>query len=564
MKQYNKLYHLLYRVRNSLFFRILCVSYAILLLFTHKDNFFSGWIYLIFFILYISGYIYLAYYTKSVKANSIRLLWDYFFIIVISYGKNVTEISTAIFTLLPVYNAINFTGNKRSPLLLISCAMLSYIFLYYAYYHNIPIAWGFLGLFCIDYYSSVRWKTELVSDNLMDIIDDFYSNAQKPHSIYEKAIEQINIMLKKHKKSILEIFCFVLNDDKFNIVNSSKQVISYHVEMNSKTINLLRIKGYVNNISFQYDNMSSKYNYGVYIKSVSNTGIKEYLFIVVLSKGLDIYDEFSGIKVLLQTFFTRIAKLLHNESKLAEMKRASMREIRNRSRFVEQSVNTMHFIRNRLSPYLNLLQLIEEKRKADLETKQVIDQMIIKQYKTAKHELEQVVLQANFLLERENNPFSFQDLSTYSVMKIVTKIRNVWKEYFKEEDLDVQKLDIEECNRLCINTNMNGLDLLFSDWISNMSKHKNKYASCSLYIEQNHFVIEFNNDYLCQERDLVALINDLNLDDRKQITRRTTHGIYFIKQVIDELQIAHAALKKSVNEISVLTLTFKFQFVDHE
>lgn len=359
MKQYNRFYHLLYRIRNSLYFRFLCISYAIFLC-IFNENYFPQWLYLVSTILYLAGYIYLAYFAKSIKANSIRLLWDYVFIIFISYEKNVTDISTSIFILLPVYNAINFTGNRRSPILLIGCATFSYVFIYYSYFHSIPVFWGFLGLLCIDYYSSIRWKTELISDNLMDIIDDFYSNVKKPHSIYGQAIDQINIVLKKN--SVNGIFCFVLNGEAINIVNSSKQVIFYHIDIDSKQMDFLRTRGFKHNITFQYDFTRSEFNYCIYIKSPSNTGTKEYLFILDLSKNLTFYDEFSGVKGLLQTFFTRIAKLLHNESILIDRKRSSMKEIRNRNRFVEQSVNTMHFIRNRLSPYRNLLQLIDERK----------------------------------------------------------------------------------------------------------------------------------------------------------------------------------------------------------
>lgn len=68
-------------------------------------------------------------------------------------------------------------------------------------------------------------------------------------------------------------------------------------------------------------------------------------------------------------------------------------------------------------------------------------------------------------------------------------------------------------------------------------------------------VIKFLNDYKSSDREIKELISDFNKDDRQQITRRTTHGIYIMKQIINELNIKHQVAKEKIGDIDVLSLS---------
>ena len=240
-----------------------------------------------------------------------------------------------------------------------------------------------------------------------------------------------------------------------------------------------------------------------------------------------------------------------------------MLDIRNKARFVEQSVRTMHFLRNSLSAYKNLTQQIDAKQSCKSEEmRRKIDSLIIKNNKCAKNELEKITKRADFLLEKDKNPFEIEELKPYSFIDIFTELRNVWNESFSDEIIEIENIDVERCEKYKINSNFEGLDILFSDWISNMSKYKNDCVWCNVSVKENNLIIKFENDYTCTEDKITQLISDLNEEDRRLITRRTTQGIYLIKKAITELNINHKAYKAKREECGdtiVLALTLEMK-----
>lgn len=224
---------------------------------------------------------------------------------------------------------------------------------------------------------------------------------------------------------------------------------------------------------------------------------------------------------------------------------------------------TMHFLRNSLSAYKNLTQQIDAKQSCQSEEmKRKIDSLIIKNNKCAKNELEKITKRADFLLEKDKNPFEIEELKPYSFIDIFTELRNVWNESFSDERIEIENIDVERCEKYKINSNFEGLDILFSDWISNMSKYKNNCVWCNVSVKENNLIIKFENDYTCTEDKITQLISDLNEDDRRLITRRTTHGIYLIKKAITELNINHKAYKAKREECGdtiVLALTLEMK-----
>lgn len=136
------------------------------------------------------------------------------------------------------------------------------------------------------------------------------------------------------------------------------------------------------------------------VRSIQGEDVTDYVFILVLKRRLPVYRLLSGVLFLIETFFTRIAKVLHNEKKLRQIKRETIKDLRNKARFVERSVNTMHFIRNRLSPYKTLIQTIDMRYKSSQDMKEKLDKIIMQQNKIAQKELEQIISKANYLLEK--------------------------------------------------------------------------------------------------------------------------------------------------------------------
>lgn len=565
MNNYNTFFNSILRRKNSIYYRVLCLAYAVFFIITN-NNYFNGWVYLTIMFLYFVIYLSLISSFRN-SSDTIRLLLDYTFITLIVFGRNPNDISVLVFILLPIFNAINFTGKKRNPILLFTCALLSYVII------NIPdefkcfdvlsVILSFVSLLIIDIYSSSRWKANLFSQTLLDIVDKYYLVIDKPYKIFKEAVKRINKYLETD--IIQDIYCFEKDNDTFNILTSSNFIFNFVLELSDRNNTALNHELLVDNVKFEYDGKVSKYNMAYLAECSSNffSGRKQYLFIVTLTGPLPF--SLIGYDCLLVPFFRRIAKFLLSESSLKELKRKTMLDIRNKARFVEQSVRTMHFLRNSLSAYKNLTQQIDAKQSCKSEDmRKKIDALIIKNNKYAKQELEKITKRADFLLEKDKNPFDIEELKPYSFVDILTELRNVWNESFTDDIIEIENIDIEKYGKYKIISNFEGLDILFSDWISNMFKYKNKYARCAVSLNGNNLTIRFENDYNCTEDKINQLISDLNEDDRKLITRRTTHGIYLIKKAITELNINHNAYKYNRNDCDTIILTLTLEMIKNE
>lgn len=550
MKNIHEIANAIFRKRNSIFFRLLCVVYGVLIILFSAENYYPLWAYFLAMIGYVVIYVLLLF-----KNDKIRLIFDYLFIIFVVYGKPIGDISITVFVLFPIFNAINFSGKKRNPYILLVCSLIVYYFLSISMgkinYSSILIA--FLGLFCIDYYSSLRWKLNILSQRLLDRIDDFYVILGKPHSIYSKAISDINDFLGR--EYVQNVFCLIKDEKQgFQIVNSSTFIFQFSLLLDEKKATALLNNDIITNIDFKYDNSLSIHNIVYPIVSTQNDEVCTYVFIVTLDSKLSFYWFLSGFIYLIEPFFNRVAKVLHNEKKLNDIKRETLKDIGNKARFVEQAVNTMHFIRNRLTPYKTLLELLEQKQQVRGDMANKIDEMIKSQCKTARQELNQIIFKANYLLEKDNNPFNYRELSYFSLGKIFSQIRSLWFESFEDSSFVTTNFNADVSEKYKIYSNFEGLDILFSDWITNMSKYKNQYSSCEVKIDNSLMKLIFTNDYTNTEQNIKELVDDLNSDDRQQIMRRTTHGLYIMKQIIQELNIGHKAYKKKCDNMSVLIL----------
>lgn len=531
MKRLNELADALYRKRNSIYFRLLCVCYALIIVLVHT-NIFPFWYYIVAILVYISFYYYLLF-----KNNYLRLLCDYLFILFTIWGKDNADITSLMFILLPIFNAINFSGTKRNPYLLSLYAMATYVVYVYPDIDVLSIIIAFSSVFFIDYYSALRWKLNIFQQKLLDHVDEFYTVVSKPHKIYNQAIADINEFLGRDY--VKNIFCMIRENGTLHIVNSSIFTFTFKISPNLIQEDKLKNNLIVYNVDFLYDKNKSEYNIVYPVRSIQGEDVTDYVFILVLKRRLPVYRLLSGVLFLIETFFTRIAKVLHNEKKLRQIKRETIKDLRNKARFVERSVNTMHFIRNRLSPYKTLIQTIDMRYKSSQDMKEKLDKIIMQQNKIAQKELEQIISKANYLLEKDNNPFSYNEMEFYSVGKIFALVRALWNESFQEQNFQIEEFNIEDTERYKILSNFDGLDILFSDWIGNMYKYQKGNVWCQIKIENEGMVIKFLNDYKSSDREIKELISDFNKDDRQQITRRTTHGIYIMKQIISELNIKH-------------------------
>ncbi|MDR2994437.1 MAG: hypothetical protein LBV11_11570, partial [Bacillus cereus] len=474
---------------NSFIFRGLLSLYSIYLIYTY-DDIIPGWICITIALLYpIIVFGFLSQHTK------LRLFVDFIFIFLIISYKPILNVDAYFFTLLPIINNVNFTGRKRSYfllygmtiLLIMATSYISYQKLIYIQY--IP---PLLFLILINAYTDTRAKYKYFIERLVGQVDEFYTNSEmisKPYEVYKGVIDEINLFFKKEIVDSIICFTRLTEYNKYVMVNASKTIIEYSF---AKTDELDDIEEKIvkTNIEIIVNGNSYKRNY-VYFLSILST---EYLFILNLKRPFPFYYNLISGDLLFFQFFKKYSKLLLSEKKMMDIERNRKKELSNIVKFAHNSATTMHFIRNRFSSPSNLAAIIK-RIITEIPTKYRV--LVEKEIKTTEHELESLKRKAEYLLNKDNNPISMSNSEYLDVVQVFSLLRKNWNFYFPNLSIGVKNnlnVDILD-NSLRIKTNVDGFELILTDWISNMKKYSmnEKYLSLDFIMESDMLVLRFTN-----------------------------------------------------------------------
>ena len=218
----------------------------------------------------------------------------------------------------------------------------------------------------------------------------------------------------------------------------------------------------------------------------------------------------------------------------------------------------MHFIKNKLSPLNNLIAVLQEQH---IEKENVayeddsIKTFILKELKKSDKNLDKIIKTASVILNKENNPFTFSNLKDIKPVDIFWVIENLSDDFFNGECTLSFTWEIETLFKERVQYNKEGLYILLTDWFSNMKKYGNGYH-ISFKEDNENYIVVFSNTYKDEHKEKVLKIeSDFNLDDRKEIVRRRSHGIYQIKSTMEEMNL-NGKIATNKNRI-YFTLEFK-------
>lgn len=545
MKIY-KLIDFLQRKINSILFRLTIVAYAWLIIFIYSNPF--NW-YTYFFITLI--YIFL--YSKLLKRPILRLINDFLFLTTILYTHNPSSIVFYIFLCLPVINSINFSGEKKSVLLYIftiSC----YISLVYIhdgkintnhFVNLLPIA----ALWFINTYSHLRNKLALFREDLYDRIDAAHLNQQyltKPHRLYQLMTQTINEHIKS--QSIEDIYCINVRNSKAIVISGSTFVWKFKI-LSESIFESIEKKTLLLNEKVAINNKLSKKNIIIF----SSVHEEQYIYLITYNHNLPLYYIAIGFFMTLKPSLDKISGILLINRELQEISSKEMIKIAERRQYVNAANKTMHFIRNRLGPFSNLIKILQTFDTVPSEKKESLTSILADERGRAEIELEGIINRADKILEKSKNPFIYNSLDSISLQKIYTILSRNFTSFFPDKEVEVKVLPKDEKKYISINSE--GFELFLSDWLNNMTKYSKNTVSCIFNVSENSLVITFLNDHDLTREDVGRMINDLNSDDRSEIMKRTTHGLHFIKSTLEEMNILFLASSDDSTNLISLELT---------
>lgn len=538
---------------NSILFRLVLVCYSILLI-SININIFNTLTYACVITFYLILFV------KLDKRDKLRLLNDFLFINFILFGKDPSQVLIFTLLILPIINSINFSGAKKSIVLYIYTT-LTYITLI-CYFHKkadtefiipnlLPLT-SIIFLWLINSYTELRMRIKNFREELNSTVDNFYlkkEEIKRPHKIYRSLIEVIH---KNTDKIIIEeIICFTIQSDKLIITNGSSFIWSFSFK-NDNLIDEIRNKKSLMDVELVLDAKENNKNILIYSKVED----QEYIYALITKKTLPFYYLIIGFfNRTLEPAFKKISNILLSEKKLQEIRNEEITRLSQRSQYVNRANKTMHYIRNRLGPFSNLIKMLETFDRIPEEKVSLFKELIFKETETARNELTNITERANNMLEKSNNPFVYTKLSAISVERVFTILkRNVYS-FFPHIDIDV--IISPNYERKHVFLNEEGFELFLSDWLNNMLKYTKNIIECQFKVSDSILEVFFANDHKLAKQDLEKLINDLMSDDRNEIMRRTTHGLYTIKLTLEDMNIPFEAIASENDTKLILTLKLK-------
>jgi hypothetical protein len=504
--------------------------------------------YAILLISYI--FVYKFCYKKDGLYAIIRLIIDYIFIFAITFEISKNDFFIYSFIFLPFLNANNHSGNKRSFFLYV----VPLIFFYFIdeQLYNYKIIVVFISFYLIHLFGRIRTAYFNFTESLNTCIDDFFldeNSLKRPHRIYKKAIEILNLtklILFKTEK----ILCFKVYNNRIDLINGSEFIWNYNIENQKEKIALIiKAKNYktIKDFQFEIDGELCMTNICYKCRVENST----YLFAIIPQyNSKTILTPF--FNEIVTPFFVRLSKVFETFINQKKLELEKIIEMEDKIAYVSNAINSMHFMRNKLGPIRNYLDMVndynslKEKR---LDLKNIIES----ERNKLSVSLDNILERANLILEKANNPFNVNEVKRHSTLKLYVELKRIWELFFVDVrpnvDLEINhKLEIKN-----LSFNTLGLELVFCNWINNMQKYNSGQYNVKLYENQDYVIITFTNT-VSNTSETEVIVKLFNSDDRIEISRRNSHGLIEIKDFLNQMNIE----AKMILEENRLILNLKF------
>lgn len=536
---------------NSYLFRLIVVLYGVVINLLLPSN-------LSFYLYLPLCAIYFFLYTKFRQKEQLRLINDLIFIFISTLYKDPTNILVYIFFLLLIFNRINFTGKRSNGFSLLMIVILVYSSSFILYYgwdvsrliiHIIP----FLLIQVITFITLLRADVREIQDELNSSIDSFYvgGDIRKPHRIYNRIIEVINSKIDL----IDNIYCVTLNKEgKAVIVNSSNFVLN--VDFDSRDI--------ADGNTFKDVEVSvDKKKFTKTMLYTVDNGEFNYIFILVLKRNYPIYLDLTQANLLLLPVFNRIGAILRNENEFNNAKKMDFIHLSSRRIQFVKSVKTMHFIRNRLTALKNLTALVNQ---YITDKNDSTFQLLKQQSERSALEIQSIQKRATEMLDKSKNPFDYSELKPASIKNIYSIFKSNAETIVGNVLMNSNQIEGADFSNYFANVNIDGLEAFLSDWLSNIDKYYKDFLELSFnfIIEEDRIEIIFANNFIEEEAKIKVLIEDMTSNNRIEILKRQTHGVYLMQEALESMGVEYDVYILNDNEEKLLCFKLILEIYKNE
>ena len=539
----------------SVLFRLLLVINSVIIILTF-DNIFPNEYYVIGGVFYIILYFLLR--NKKGFFSILRLLSDYLFILLILWNKPTNNILTLTLILLPIVNSVNHSTNENRSRFSFLLVLLSISLLYvlnkfsFSFAYLVPI----LSFSLIN--SLIYFRTSMIRQvtQLHNTIDQFYEENFSVFGI-NNILKNITRIISKDK-TLLQWFlkpelivAFRLNEKKLTLRSSSNFIISFEFNDEVKFLHDIMTSGVCEDFEISVDGKKLYQTLAILITSGADFN---YVYVITCKSKL------FGVlytKHLLKPLFTKVSRVLEIEVELKMERSRYLDNIKSKMQFVSSTIQAVHFLNNKFTPITGYFSLC--KRLSTLEdgdTKNQLQEIINQERIKADENLDLVLNKFNEIRDRSLNPYLVQGLHKFSLFKIFSIIRQAWE----ENGLDRNAFEIQwtpEVFKKVIEINLDSFEYVLEEIIINIIKHSTCDYSLRFLDYDGQPTAKFTNkikSYKKNEATLKRNIKDFNNEKTGETIKRTSYGLSFIKQFLEQLKIQHNIELTDGN--FVLTLKF--------
>lgn len=512
----------------SLLHRAILVIYALLML--HYPESTKGMVALG---VALVSYLFIA--TKFQKNTTwyriIRFIADVLFIAYILVLYNNWDLRSFCFVLLPLFCKSILIDSNFSTLLYLALPIQYYILTKESLWF---ISLPFVTLFLLYLFGKYKHEIYESSSMLDDIIDEFFVSGQdqlKSYSIYKKALPVFNKF--PISAGLKAIYCYRYIGGTYYIVNGSKFIYkSRIIDFERLTVLLKREEKLIRDITVDIDGKE------ILIKEVYpvKVGGETYLFMLQF-----IDDEQGRInpensKILYPRFFARMANVVDSERKRKAIEDDALRTMAVKIHYVDAATDTMHFIRNKLSPLSSYIKMRRDYDNADDDRKVRILPYLNNVYEKVILSYQMIKRRADIMLEESDNPLIYTQTLPHGIQQLYAEIRNHWQSYgLDEQAVNTDLFEKIEGQKSYIYYNTDGMFLVLDNWINNIKKHGLGDSKVTISENSSNYSIVFENRVDSkQNTEFVKLFSS---DNRNEIVKRKWHGLQAMKEILQQMDI---------------------------
>lgn len=494
---------------------------------------------------------------KNVVFREYSHIVDMIFVLLLLYGTSINNYLTFAFLLYPLVSRgayiDRFTYDKYFFLEFIALVIIvdlsgeKYGLMFYFYQVMAIIMFCFLNVIYVQ-----RMKYDEKRIKMLDIADDYFIEQNKSYEVYKKILS----FLEEQKILVSSITCLECDNHmrSFHLVNSSYLVSTFNLKLQTRNVDSLLRGMSVNNVDFTLDNKKQLRNVVYPVVQVGSSSLRYFLFVLVYKQ------EYSKLKELdLEPLFLRMSRLISFERIMRKKRDEAIQDMLQKSKFVNGATNIMHFLKNRLTPLQTLVDLV--KNEGGVKQLPDYDALLQESAHSAQKEINVILEKAEYLLNKKNNPFVFSRIEC-DTQSIFITLSSIWTNLLPSSSK--MEVVLDSSGQPIYETNVEGLEILFTDIVGNMRKYSKSIQRCSFRQDADSIItITFENDF-GSKRDVTPLISDINNPNKDAVIYRTSYGVSNIRAIANNLSIGILANMSTLDDVEVYQLQLTFNPKENE